>query len=138
MFAWRQLLAAGVIAASAGGAYAAPLTLTELFKPADLEDPANAIAGIMKSVWADDIKQTPGAYSFTYALFEADKKQYLVSSFRSGSVCQPDECDWRIQRLTPDFRVEAAGKPFMSCGEINRLHVENDKLTICDKEAPLP
>lgn len=119
-------------------AYADPLTLTKLRAP-ESQDPKNGIGTIMRDVWADEIK-TVGerAYSFSYGLFKAGSAQYLVSSFRSAESCRPDECTWRVQRLTPSYEVAASGKPFTACGALNELKVTEGRLTICDKPVDLP
>ncbi|WHS33937.1 hypothetical protein QLQ09_24235 [Brucella sp. NM4] len=67
----------------AAPALADPLTLTTLRKP-HVDDTKDAIAPIMKAVWASEIAATPGSFSFTYALFELSGSRYLVSAFRSG------------------------------------------------------
>lgn len=117
-------------------ALADPLTLTRL-RSGDLADPKNAIAPIMKKEWASEIQNATGSYSFSYALFKADGREYLVSSMR-GSSCRPDECTWRVQRLDASYRVEASGAPIVACGEANKVDVTADRLTICGKAVPLP
>lgn len=124
-------------AVSLGAAEAKPLTVTILSNPADLDDPKNGIAVIMKQVWAADIPNQLGAYGFAYSLFEADGKKYVVSALQ-GSDCQRLECEWQVQRLTPAYEVAASGKKLLACGEINRLDFSNGRLTICGKEAGLP
>jgi hypothetical protein len=125
-------LAAGVSAASAK-----PLSVTSTYDPAEIDDSKNAIGVIMKQVWSGEISNVMGSYGFSYALFEAAGKQYLVSSFRDGN-CTPRECAWQVQRLSSSYEVEAAGKPFTACGELNKVDLTGDTLTICGKETTLP
>lgn len=132
---------AGIMIASspffAAPASADPLTLTTLRKP-HVDDAKDAVAPIMKSVWASEIAATPGSFSFTYALFELGGSRYIVSAFRSGSACRPDECDWQVQRLTADYKVAAQGERFAACGAQNGVTIEGKKLLICGQEASLP
>ncbi len=120
----------------AAPASADQLTLTRL-RSGDLADPKNAVASIMKQEWASEIQNVAGSYSFSYALFKAGGRDYLVSSMR-GSSCRPDECTWRVQRLDSSYSVSASGAPIVACGEANKVDVTAEKLTICGKAVPLP
>jgi len=120
----------------AAPASADQLTLTRL-RSGDLADPKNAVASIMKEEWASEIQNVAGSYSFSYALFKAGGRDYLVSSMR-GSSCRPDECTWRVQRLDSSYSVSASGAPIVACGEANKVDVTAEKLTICGKAVPLP
>lgn len=136
----RSIISAAALSSIlvASSAHADPLTLTKLRAP-ESQDPKNGIGTIMRDVWADEIKAVGGrAYSFSYGLFKAGSAQYLVSSFRSAESCRPDECTWRVQRLTPSYEVAASGKAFTACGALNGLEVKDGRLTICGKGVDLP
>lgn len=133
-------LAAAVAVGSSvftGAAWAKSLTLTETYEPDEWRDPKNAIGNILVDEWAEEAKQEFGSYGFAYGLITISGKVFLVSSLR-GASCVPNSCTWRIDRLSSDYRVEASGKPFEACGEINKVDTKGDELTICGKKVVLP
>ena len=134
------MITAGSVATalSSSATMAAPLTFTELFNPAEINDPKNVVASLMTRLWRADIEEVMGAsYEFMYATFEAKGNTYLVSMMGSP-LCGANSCSWYVQRVSADFKVQATSERINACRDRNTVDVTDDKLSICGKPVELP